>query len=107
MLTTLMNEGANKWRKDKKRTYFLIDEAQKFCNHPDLWKRAEYVREKSWSRTKREREERENETRHSRFPGNNNRWLRLLVDVRTPACRSSPLFKGLTQATANPSQFFL
>lgn len=27
MLTTLMNEGANKWRKDKKRTYFLIDEA--------------------------------------------------------------------------------
>ena len=50
MLTTLMNEGANKWRNDKKRTYFLIDEAQKFCNHPDLWKRAEYGRAKNHGR---------------------------------------------------------
>lgn len=50
MLTILMNEGANKWRNDKKRTYLLIDEAQKFCNHPDLWKRAEYGRAKNHGR---------------------------------------------------------
>ena len=50
MLATLMNEGANKWRNDKKRKYFLIDEVQKFCNHPDLWKREEYGRAKNHGR---------------------------------------------------------
>lgn len=34
MLTTLMNEGANKWRNDKKRTYFLIDEAKNSATIP-------------------------------------------------------------------------
>lgn len=35
MLTTLMNEGANKWRNDE---------------NPDLWKRAEYGRAKNHGR---------------------------------------------------------